>query len=302
MRPLRAVLIYIAAILLCGALVAPWLYHIAQSVSETFPALAQQPFHRFVSRTMLATALVGLWPFLRATGLASASALGLVGHPHQIRWLSTGFLVGVGTVMLVAVCVLATGARKLDPGLAGTGWLGKLAGITATAVVVGMLEEVLFRGALFGALRRVWHWAFALVVSSVLFASAHLIQGARVEGTVGWLTGFVVLGRMFEGFCYWHRLMPTFINLTLVGVVLCIGYHRTRSLHFPIGLHAGWVFALKIYGWLTAKAEQANTVFWGTHKFIDGWLAFFVLVVLCVILLRVLRHRAHKSPYAQIVF
>jgi len=301
MRPLRAMLIYVAAILLCGALVAPWLYYIAQSVSDTFPALAQRPFHRFVNRTMLVVALVGLWPFLKATGLNSAAALGMAGYPHQFRRLSIGFMVGTGTVVLAAGCVLVMGARKLDPGLAGPGWLGKLAGITATAAVVGTLEEVLFRGALFGALRRVLHWVFALGVSSVLFAAAHFIQSARVEGTVVWWSGFVVLGRMFEGFRYWHSVMPAFVNLTLVGVVLCIGYHRTGSLHFPIGLHAGWVFALKIYGWLTVKADLASSRFWGTHKFVDGWLGLIVLVVLCVILVRVLEPREHKRHYAQIV-
>lgn len=301
MRPLRTMLIYLAAILLCGALVAPWLYHIAQSVSDTFPALAHQPFHRFVNRTMLVVALVGLWPFLNATGLNSASALGLAGYPHQFRRLSIGFLVGTGTVVLAAGCVLVMGARKLDPGLAGPGWLGKLAGITATAAVVGTLEEVLFRGALFGALRRVFHWVFALGVSSVLFAAAHFIQSARVEGPVTWWTGFVVLGRMFAGFCSWHSVMPAFVNLILVGAVLCIGYQRTGSLHFPIGLHAGWVFALKIYGWLTVKAERVGSGFWGTHRFVDGWLGLIVLVVLCMVLVRLLQSRDYKRQYGQIV-
>ncbi len=302
MRPLRAALIYVAAVLVCGALVAPWAYHFAQASAENLPGLAQQPFHRFVNRAILVAALVGLWPFLRAVGLNSGAALGLTGQPHQLRRLTVGLLVGVGTVVLVAGCVFVAGARRLDPALAGPGWLPKLVGIVGTAAVVGTLEEVLFRGALFGALRKVWHWTFALGISSVLFAVAHFIQSARWVGSVGWASGFIVLGRMFEGFCCWHRVMPAFVNLVLVGVALGVAYHRTGSLHFSIGLHAGWIFALKLYGWLTAPTAQPATWWWGTHKFVDGWFALPVLVAVCLGLIRVFRGRERRSPYAGVIF
>ncbi|MCX7722617.1 MAG: CPBP family intramembrane metalloprotease [Verrucomicrobiae bacterium] len=302
MRPLRAVLIYVAAVLLCGALVAPCVYQFAQAVSETFPGLASQPFHRFVNRTMLVAALIGLWPLLRATGLNSPAALGLAGHPRPLAMICSGAALGSGTVLAVASLALVTGARTLEPSLAGTAWVLKLAGITATAAVVAVLEETLFRGALFGALRKVWHWWFALVVSSLLFATAHFVQSGRVQGPIGWLSGFVVLGHMFEGFLQFKRIAPMLINLWLVGAILCLGFQRTGSLHFPIGLHAGWVFMLKLYGWLTVQAEHANTALWGTRKLVDGWVVLPVLIVLYIVLVRVLRPQVQKKTYGQIVF
>ena len=78
MRPLKAFGIYLVAIFLGGALLAPCLYWLAQSLAGTFPHLAQSPFHRFVNRALLAVALIGIWPLFRALGAASWRELGLV--------------------------------------------------------------------------------------------------------------------------------------------------------------------------------------------------------------------------------
>src|SRR5439155_5904794 len=51
MRPILTVLIFLAAVFLLGALIAPWLYWGAQSAGQAIPflhGLAHQPFHRFV--------------------------------------------------------------------------------------------------------------------------------------------------------------------------------------------------------------------------------------------------------------
>ena len=46
MRVLRALLIYLAAVFIGGALLAPWLYWLAQTLASSFPHIANSPFHR----------------------------------------------------------------------------------------------------------------------------------------------------------------------------------------------------------------------------------------------------------------
>ena len=46
------------------------------------------------------------------------------------------------------------------------------------AIVVGILEETLFRGMLFGLLRRDMNWRWAAVFSALLFACVHFIDQA----------------------------------------------------------------------------------------------------------------------------
>jgi membrane protease YdiL (CAAX protease family) len=173
----------------------------------------------------------------------------------------------------------------------------KLLGIIATAAVVAVLEEILFRGALFGALRRAWHWLFALAVSSAVYAIVHFMESAKVSGPVDWLSGLELLPRMLRGFANGSEVIPGFFCLTLVGVVLGTGYHRTGNLYFSIGLHAGWIFWLKAYGMLTTEVPGSAVGFWGSAKLINGWLAFFVLALLLMIVHRLLRPKGGHSRY-----
>jgi len=302
MRPLRSLVIFIAVVFLGGALLAPWLYWLADAFSHTFPTLAQKPFHRYVNRSILVLALIGLWPFLRGLGVKSLADIGFVKLAGQWRRLAGGLLLGLGSLACVAALALATGAREFNPALAGADWAGKLLGITLTAATVGVLEEIVFRGALFGALRKTWNWVFALVLSSMVYAILHFMESARLSGPVTWTAGLELLPRMLSGFANCHEVIPGFFNLTLAGIILGLGYQRTGNLHFSIGLHAGWIFWLKSYGWLTTESAGASVWFWGTRKLVDGWLALPALVIVLAGLLRVFPPMETKRSHDRICF
>jgi hypothetical protein len=85
---------------------------------------------------------------------------------------------------------------------------------------------------------------------------------------------------MFRGFADWDAVVPGFFSLTLVGAILAFAYQRTGNLYFSIGLHAGWIFWLKTYGFLTRAADGHSISFWGTNKLTDGWMTVMVLGVL----------------------
>lgn len=280
MRPLRSLLLYLAWILLAGATVAPWACHAAHWGAEHFPALdhlAQQPFHRFVHRSMLFMALVGLWPFLKAIGANSWQAVGLPKPAGNGRWLGAGFLAGFGSLACVAFLAVVGGARMWDGDPTLAGLLGHAASAAVTAAVVALLEELLFRGALFGSLRRTHDWLTALLVSSTVYSMVHFFEKPPPPDSVTLGSGFVTLAQMFRGFGQWDRLVPGFIALLLAGAILCLAFLRTGTLYFSIGLHAGWIFWLKSYGHWTTRSPDASTWWWGTGRLVDGWLATIVL-------------------------
>jgi uncharacterized protein len=97
-----------------------------------------------------------------------------------------------------------------------------------------------------------------------------------------------LLPLMFGGFPNSNAVLAAFFNLTLAGVLLGLAYQRTGNLYFSIGLHAGWIFWLRFYSFLTLPAPHANLRLWGTDKLIDGWMAFAILAVALAILLRML--------------
>src|SRR5881409_1562195 len=76
MRPIRSLLLFLLVVFVGGALLAPWLYRLAQWTK--LESLVQRPFHRFVTRGIEALALIGLWPFVRSLGVRSWSSAGIV--------------------------------------------------------------------------------------------------------------------------------------------------------------------------------------------------------------------------------
>ena len=282
MRPLRSLTIYLAVVFVGGALIAPWLYWLAQWGAAHQSALqktAASPFHRYVNRSLLILALAGLWPLLRQLGANSGRDLGLGRLPQRGQNLSGGFLLGFASLALVALLAIVLGGRSWNMDATSAQIISKMFSAALTAAVVGTLEEILFRGGIFGGLRRAFDWRWALAASSAVYALVHFLERAEVPGSVTWLSGLQLLPPMLAGFMDAHKLLPGFFSLTIAGALLALAYQRTGGLYFSIGLHAGWIFWLKSYGFLTTAASGASVWFWGTGKLIDGWLAFFILLL-----------------------
>lgn len=297
MRPLRALVIYLIVVFLGGALLAPWLWQLAQTAATVFPHIANSPFHRFVNRALLLLALAGLWPLLRALGITSLRETGLVSPRGQWKKLGGGLLFGCVILAINAGIVLAGHGRTSGPDLTIHKIVGAVANAIAAGAIVAVLEEFLFRGGIFGGLRRTFYWPLALVISSSIYALVHFLQRAEPAGPVGWQSGLVLLPRMLGGFADFHALVPGFFSLLLAGILLGLAYQRTGNLYFSIGLHAGWIFCLKIYASLTADVPHAGTWFWGTGKLIDGWLAFLVLVA-ALMVFKFLPLAPAREPFA----
>jgi membrane protease YdiL (CAAX protease family) len=275
--PILALAFYIAAVFIGGAIAAPQLYWAAQSMERWFPHLAGIPFTRFVHRSLLLVALLGLWPLFRSLGAVSWSDLGIVAPRRHWQKLGAGFTLGFFSLAMVAVTAIGAGARTATLNhhhlvqnliLAGT-----------SALAVGILEEILFRGGIFGALRKNVPWVTALLISSGIYALVHFFGNPHQDGPILWYSGLEILQRMLEGFVHWQQLVPGFFNLALASALLALAYQRTGNLYFSIGFHASWIFWLRSYNVLTRGVTGTNTWIWGGNKMIDGWLAMAVLAL-----------------------
>lgn len=286
-RPLLALLLFLAAVFGLGALLAPWLYLGARALAAAYPGargLARFPFGTYVNRGLLIVALAALPLYLRGAGIRSWSDVGL--DPRRIEWRrwAAGFALGFVSLAVVCVVSLTAGGRVFD--FAHVGRLpGRLLGALGTAVVVGVIEELLFRGAIFGTLRRAVAWPVALLASSAVYAVVHFLAKPAPPPDVGWSTGLTVLPGMLRGFFDLHTVIPAFLSLTLAGVVLGLAYVRTGDLWTSIGIHGGWIFWLKSYGYVTRPAPGANAWLWGSNKLIDGWFALGMLAAVLALVL-----------------
>jgi uncharacterized protein len=288
MQPGRVILIFTLAVFFGGALLAPCLYWLAQWGADHFAGLrsvAGAPFPRFLNRSLMIIALLGVWPLMRALGACGWRELGWVNPRGQWSRLALGFFLGFVSLAGVVGLALLAEARNIND-LQAARFASKLLSAAVSAGVVAILEETFFRGAILGSLRRASSPGRALVLSSAIYALVHFFQRPPLPpGTVHWFTGLQVLAEMLRGFAHWPTLVPGFFTLTLAGLILGLAYQRTGNLYFSIGLHAGWIFWLKFSGAATIMNPAANFWLWGSAKLIDGWLAMMALALVLLVLL-----------------
>jgi len=181
-------------------------------------------------------------------GPVCALGLPLVGRTAGLSWNDMGL--GSGTwrpglrwagaeIGLVAVVVAAGAALPLTRNaFRDTRYQLNLGGALLDALVlipVGtvLLEEVAFRGVLWGLLRRARGTATATAVTSLLFGLWHALPSLGLASANQAISGTVGSGRSAE----LVTVLATMGFTALAGVVFCELRRRSGSLLAPAGLH-----------------------------------------------------------------
>lgn len=285
MRAFVLVLALLAGALLAGATLAypAWLL---------VGLLAEQPIHRVVHRIAMLLALVGLIYMWRRYGLADKPSLG---YALPRREFLAQLLMGLGigaaiiTPLMVMLFVLDVRvARGLEVGA-----LIKLllAGL-ASGLVVALIEETFFRGALFTAIRRESGAVLAVILPSLLYASVHFLGGRlRIPAEqIEWSSGFAVLSEMFDKYKDPAALVDSFLALFFVGVLLALARLRTGAIAVCIGMHAAWVCAIAVVrGSSQVNPDAAASWLVGSYDGIIGWGVVGFMLVMAIAYLAIAR-------------
>jgi hypothetical protein len=116
------------------------------------------------------------------------------------------------------------------------------------ALLIGIGEELLFRGLLLSSLRRQLPVLLAIVISASYYAALHFLK-SKTQIPFDQLTLGSGFNLMVEAFA--NGLNPdiagAWVALFVVGVFLAMLRTRVRqSLGLCIGCHAGWVWQIKL--------------------------------------------------------
>ena len=251
MKDLRKLLLYLAASLAIGALLAPLLFKCGHALAcrGIFPSVTAQGFHRYFSRSVEITAILLLWPLARSLKVKSLAELGLRRDAQWARRLAFGFIAAVALMAVMSLLVFAFGGIIFRP--ADQRLPGEIPKVIFTAACVGFIEECIFRGAFLGLLQRSLPRGGALFASAVFFAVLHFIQplaGTVAPAEVTWSSGFALIPAVFGQWTDPMMIAASFTTLLAVGCVLGWAMQSTQSLWLGIGLHAGWVFCVQGFG------------------------------------------------------
>jgi hypothetical protein len=209
--------------------------------------------------------LLGLWPFLKLLRLDSRAALGFnIPRRRFLLDVAIGWVLGVAILAGLVWTLLALEVRVPDPPTEGLVWfvLEKAVAALVGGLLIGLLEEIFFRGALYGAIRRRSGVQAGVVWSAALYALLHFMKPHDLpagvpfdwEGTWSMFTG------VFTGLADWRHL-DSMLALFWVGVFLALVRERTGHVAWGVGLHAGWVFVIQLSRRLTDADEGASFAF-----------------------------------------
>ncbi len=270
--------------------------HVLTNLDVSFP--------RLVNRLGLGLLILGIFPARKSIGLSAAD----MGFPASWRTLaiqfSKGFLLGAMILGFVIIVLINLDIRTPLPSEIDrpNRLLGHLAGAIGTGLIVAVLEESLFRGLLFGAARKHGTIGSALVVTAFFYAGLHFIggRGEIAAGDLRWSTGFELvppaLLQIFE-----VANLDSFLALFAVSLFLSSVLIETpRGIGYCIGLHAAWVFILKLTKRYTEVVPDGPFSFLvGSYDGVIGYLvATWLLAITLVYSYRTRKKRMYESTPA----
>lgn len=235
------------------------------------------PPERVMGRLAQALILIGIWPLLVRLQLAERTALGYgVQRPLFLRALGVGWVLGVLILLGLASALLGLGVRVPDPDPLSWSWIAaKALQALIGGLLIGIIEETFFRGALFAAIRRREGLAPAVLWSSALYAAVHVMKPGALppEVTFGWAGSWTMFQGIFLDAFQWRHL-DTVLALLMVGIFLALVRERTGHIGWCIGLHAGWVFVIQVSRQLTDSNPSSVLAFLaGDYNGVIGWLS-----------------------------
>lgn len=205
-----AVFILIATILRVG--------YTALNGLGPFPRLGFLPdlIFRF---TLVATALGAGYLCARWLEGLPWRSLGLTLHKNWLRDLLVGCVIGFAGLAVAVGIAAAAGGLRFTFGNGVLPTARSLVGSAFLFLVAALAEEALFRGYPLQTFSRAGLAWLGVLLTLAFFGYVHL---SNPNATLG----------------------MSFVNTCLAGLWLGIGYLRTRSLWFPLGLHWSWNWAL----------------------------------------------------------
>lgn len=227
--------------------------------------IAEEPA-RVMGRAAQLCILLGFWPLLWLLGLDNRAALGFgQARAHWLRALAAGWVLGLLMLLALVGALLALEVRLPDSSPPSTlSLLGRVLQGLMGGLLIGLLEETFFRGALFAGIRRREGLRAAVIGSAFLYALVHFLKpGALPEGMAFDVAGamYMVEHALLDA-APWRNL-DALLALFAAGVLLALVRERSGHIGWCVGLHAGWVLVIQVTRVLTDGNPDAAL----------GWLA-----------------------------
>lgn len=213
------------------------------------------PFSRILNRVFLSVLLLFIFYFRRDFDLASIKRA--LRFPDfwrdRLLLLVLGFAISLATVSLCMASVFDAGTLRVNE-RTDEEIVRAISETLPVALVISVIEESFFRVFFLSRLLAYCSRLSAVVYASLLYAIVHFISPDNTFVYTGksWLEGFTYLPHIL------HRLVEpgTALGITglfVIGLLLSFALFRVGSVYISIGLHMGWIFALRMITFLSIR-------------------------------------------------
>ena len=292
-------LIFLLLALALTCVISPWMALGADWVAARWPDLLEErvPFARVFNRGFMVAGITLFIVGRRHLMPTEVKALLAVKASTAWRSFLTGCALALGSMALLFALMAAADVYTPFFRLSLTQSLSRIASALATGVFVGSMEEVFFRGVLFLGLLERSHPLRAYGLANLFYSALHFVKPGEdyFLDRLDLLAGFRHLLTTFQPFFEPATLLPGLIGLFLVGVVLSYALTRTGNLYLSIGLHAGWVIALKtirVFG--DYRRQDLGWAFGSTDPKIVSGVATWIGMFLVALVIRRLTRRGSE--------
>lgn len=193
--------------------------------------------------------LLSIFPVSKWLGLNKAM-LGYAPIKVMLKQFGRGF--GLSLLILLPVFFMLNflGVHSIDMTKAWTlAWVAKKVGIAfGLALLIGIVEESVFRGLLLTSLRKYLPAFSAVLMSSIYYAGLHFLDSKSPvsEATLSLNGSFQLLAEAYYN-VFTMQDPTAFLALCAVGLFLgVLRLHGEMNLALCIGCHAGWVTLIRM--------------------------------------------------------
>lgn len=213
---LEAFTIYITTLVLFGTLIhrllpgTPWIAYLLLTL--LIPLVLIWPTWRGVSRR---DSLIG-FGWHRGRGLFTEMGCGIAGYIAGLPLVALGFFITIGLSKYAGVSPSHPIVNEVRGGWFTIAMIYVLASLWAP-----LMEETMFRGALFNHLRARWSWIVSALIVGLLFALVHP-QGWTTIPALGAIGGVLAIVREWRGSLIGPMTAHALNNATVITIVIAL--------------------------------------------------------------------------------
>lgn len=243
-------------------------------------------FERAVSRTILVLAVLLLYPTCKWLKIKSLTDLGFV-QSRSVLYFSQAWFLGILMLAPISTIYLICGFRLPEPDSPTLiAMLNALVSATVSGILIGLIEESIFRGLLQSQISRYLHTFFTVIIVSVIYSSVHFLQVPEESSSnpVNWYSGFILLFSAIGHLAKFTTFIDAWSGLFLAGVFLSLVQLQSGNLVWCMGIHAGWVTHIKLFKEFTDRDNLASCASYASNydNYVGELSSLWLVIILAI--------------------